>query len=124
MLVRATAFNPTLVLCAFDSQVDELEVSGNGVPTDPGDSISVEELVSQREANNYSILSRLREDEHSAELFSACVNDAKKGRMSHPVPLDFSALAEVSLSPRFGVEQGTADAAERTRRPMRTPFQE
>ena len=109
---------------AFDLQVDGLTVSGNGVPTDPGDSISVEELVSQREANNYNILSRLREDEHSAELFSACVEDAKKGRMSHPVPLDFSALAEVSLSPRFGVEQGAADAAVRTRWSMRKPVQE
>ena len=113
-----------LVLRAFVSQVDRLTASGNGVPTDPGDSISVEELVSQREANNYSILSRLREDEHSAELLSACVEDAKKGRMSHPVPLDFSALAEISLSPRFGVEQGAADAAVRTRWSMRKPVQE
>ena len=104
---------PSSVVRALALKVDQLTVSGNGVPTDPGDSISVEELVSQREANNYNILSRLREDEHSTELFAACVEDAKKGRMSHPEPLDFSSLAEVNLSPRFGVEQGVHDTVVR-----------
>ena len=57
-------------------------------------------------AINMRVLAKLREDEHAAQLHRACLLDAQKGRMTHPVLATAEHCVEYALSPRFSVEQG------------------
>ena len=66
----------------------------------------VDKLVSHRSKTNGSVISRLREDAHSASLHKSCSDDADLGRMSKPRPLHPEDALHYTLSPRFGVEQG------------------
>ena len=87
-------------------QVGELEYAGNGRPVVPKSTMSVQELDKECAAGNFKLLERLREDEHAALLLQACVDDAKKGRMTQPRELSFGDMASECFSARFGVEQG------------------
>ena len=52
------------------------------------------------------MLKSLKEDENSAVLWAKTIEDAKKGRMSMPVPLSEDDVQQFVLSPRFCVAQG------------------
>ena len=55
---------------------------------------------------NREVLKSLKEDENSAVLWAKTIEDAKKGRMSMPVPLSEEDVQQFALSPRFCVAQG------------------
>ena len=55
---------------------------------------------------NMRVLEKLREDEHAVQLHSACLHDAQKGRVTHPVLATAEHCVKYVLSPRFSVEQG------------------
>ena len=52
------------------------------------------------------MLKSLKEDENSEVLWAKTIEDAKKGRMSMPVPLSEEDVQQFALSPRFCVAQG------------------
>ena len=54
------------------------------------------------------MLKGLKEDEHSKVLWEKTLADAKKGRMSTPVPLHDDDVENFVLSPRFCIAQGCA----------------
>lgn len=87
-------------------QIENLPPAGNGVPCAEPASLSVEQLEEQSQARNCELIDRLREDVHSQHLFEACKSDWELGRMTEPAPLDLTAAAHETFSPRFAVEQG------------------
>ena len=90
-------------------QVGDLPFAGNGVRmVDNKAKQSVDALVVERERTNRKLLERLREDPHSEQLMEACVEDAMRGRMTLPKPLEMAELSRRNYSPRFSVEQGVA----------------
>ncbi len=66
----------------------------------------MDQLEAAREDTNGLLLQRLREDCLAPALLAACQEDASKGRMSEPKPLDLHEMAWSHFSPRFGIEQG------------------
>ena len=106
-LVRAYGPLRSDALTVHCVKVDELELSGNGVPIAPERDLTLEELLAQRLESNTELLRRMREDPHAVDLMDACEKDAELGRMSQPRVLEMHELEEFTLSPRFGVEQGT-----------------
>ena len=94
-------------ITCFVCQVDVLTPGGNGVPVTPKQELTVEQLQLNRATSNTSVIERMRTDVYADELWQACIKDAKAGRMTQPVPLQFEHLADRHLSPRFGVAQGT-----------------
>ena len=52
------------------------------------------------------VLHRLREDVNSASLMQQTRDDAKKSRMSEPVPVGDVDLSTIRISQRFAVDQG------------------
>jgi len=74
----------------------------------PVQEMAVDELVASRSEGNSKILSRLREDCHAQDLYDACMEDARLGRMTVPAPVGMDGVGELTISPRFGVEQGAA----------------
>ena len=59
------------------------------------------------------MLKSLKEDENSEVLWAKTIEDAKKGRMSMPVPLSEADVQQFALSPRFCVAQGRMLASPR-----------
>lgn len=103
--------------------VDKVKTSGQGVPKvkAPSQAMTVEEIVSNREQKNRALLESVREDKHAAKLTSLCRDDARMGRMRGPFePHDPSApkLDEVTITPRFCVEQGIKDDGSMKLRPI------
>jgi hypothetical protein len=68
--------------------------------------MTVDDLELNKFERNCTLLERLRENEFSEELLSACVSDAELGRMTSPRQLEMDELGEYVFSPRFGVHQG------------------
>ena len=91
--------------------VGSLSPSGLGVPVEPALPKSAEELRKGCVDHNRALLRQLREDEHSAWLLETTREDAKRGRMSWPVPLDGVDLEKVLLHPRFVVARIKADGS-------------
>ena len=68
--------------------------------------MSISELEADRGKRNKELIASLREDPNHAQLLAACKEEIKVGRMrdlrlAHEINLE-----AVTLSPRFGVEQG------------------
>ena len=70
---------------------------------------AVGELLQGRAAKNAELLAEVKADRHASELYETTVNDAMNGRMTWPQDAVGVCLDTVTLSPRFGVEQGTDD---------------
>ncbi len=58
------------------------------------------------ENHNQELIGSLREDTNAAALQDLTCSDARKHRMSWPVPVDSIDLKSIRLAPRFAVEQG------------------
>ena len=106
--------------------VGKLHRTGNGTPQAQPARKSVNELRQERSKTNAAVIQGLKEDpKWSRHLLKSCLDDHKKGRMamprlSHEVILEqvsttfshFSRICkmcvciQVTLSPRFAVEQG------------------
>lgn len=59
-----------------------------------------------RQDRNRRLITSLREDARSGDLWDMCAADAKLGRMTPPVFKLEAGTANVTLSPRFCIEQG------------------
>jgi hypothetical protein len=77
---------------------------------------AVGELLQGRAAKNAELLAEVKADRHASELYETTVNDAMNGRMTWPQDAAGVCLDTVTLSPRFGVEQGLkADGSSKIR---------
>ena len=63
-------------------------------------------LCQSREENNRKFIKTLKEGSRSGDLLEHCRKDLKAGRMECPRLAHECNLAEITLSTRFGVEQG------------------
>ena len=72
----------------------------------PYDATPQGELHKLREGTNMELVRSLKEAEHADTLFNSCIEDQKMGRMDSVRPVANRDLALITLSPRFGVEQG------------------
>jgi len=69
----------------------------------------LKQMIAERRERNGQILSDLREDANAKELLKSVVDDLQMGRISKVFDLDGIDLDSVSISPRFGVEQGVRE---------------
>ena len=95
--------------------VGGLPYSGIGEPGEEAALKDVEALRRSCYARNGTLLAALREDAHSTELLENTLNDAKRGRLSQPRPIDECDLDAVLLHPRFGVVQERCDGSNKLR---------
>ena len=72
----------------------------------PYDATPQKELHKLREGTNMELIRSLKEAEHADTLFDSCIEDLRTGRMDSVRPAASRDLALITLSPRFGVEQG------------------
>ena len=86
--------------------IDRLEPSGHYQAKAETAELSVQEVVEQRRARNDKLIKSLRPDEHARRLHQMTLEDAEKGRMTKPRPLQDSDLDQYNLAPRFIVCQG------------------
>ena len=61
------------------------------------------------------LLNELREDSNAKALLQLTRDDAAKGRMSEPVPVQSTDLSKVLLNPRFGAEKVREDGSKKLR---------
>ena len=89
--------------------------SGLGEPIEVVSFVPEEELQKDRLEQNKAIIGSLKRDPVLAEqLLKQCKDDAAMGRMNGPFTVHQVDLNMVTISPRFGVEQGA--------RPLATGF--
>ena len=104
-LARATGFadlDGVELLRKGASMIEELECSGMGTPLPQGLHKPAEMLRQTCRASNRALLAELREDPKAEELLRVTCEDAEKGRMSAPAPVDMQKLEHVRLNPRYG----------------------
>ena len=89
----------------------ELPYSGNGTQLDANGEKSIGQLRGACRSRNSKLLKTLKEDDHGVDLLAITRDDAKKGRMSWPVPAAGVEVGEMLLHPRFAVEQTRADGS-------------
>ena len=110
-LAHVTNFTDVAAVTLFSSgagMLNELETSGLGEPVAskarPDDS-----LRENCQRNNDELAAGLRQDDNAEQLMELTLVDVELGRMTEPVPYDAQDMAQVHLSPRFGVEQEKED---------------
>ena len=84
----------------------KLPMSGIGRPEQSKPHESVEKLYATAEEGNLKIAGKLKQDEHSGELFSQTLKSAEMGRMTAPRPIEEADLSSIRVSQRFSVKQG------------------
>ena len=94
-----------------------LSPDGIGQPAEEcGDMPDLALLRGRCEAHNRELIESLREDVNAVELHELACGDARKHRMSWPVPVDCVDLQAVRLAPRFAAVQGVlSDGSPRIR---------
>jgi hypothetical protein len=101
---------PVLGLCACALEHGVLCLhfarTGLGEKRDYNTAFSTKFLCQSREENNRKLIKTLKEGSRSGDLLEHCRKDLKAGRMECPRLAHECNLAEITLSPRFGVEQG------------------
>ena len=96
--------------------VGKLDETGCGTPHQYSEHQSLEGLAAGCLSHNQKLLSSLRQDEHSHELFNMTSVDARLNRMTEPVPSQFVDLSSIRLAKRFCVDQGLkADGSKKLR---------
>jgi hypothetical protein len=97
-----------LCACALEHGVLCLHFArtGLGEKRDYNTAFSTKFLCQSREKNNRKLIKTLKEGSRSWDLLEHCRKDLKAGRMECPRLAHECNLAEITLSPRFGVEQG------------------
>ena len=95
--------------------VGELDHAGVGEHVPCPSDASVEQMWQGRAQHNLSVLSKLKEDEHSRWIFEHSCREAEKGWNSTPTCASDSLLADVLLSPRFAFEQSRSDGSKKLR---------
>ena len=85
--------------------VGTLPRPGNGPAVAVTEQVDLEAFWDTAVDANIRTLQRLRDDEHAAELHSACTQDAELGRMTPPTAVTAAQCQECILSPRFGILQ-------------------
>ena len=91
--------------------IGTLQASGNGEAKTYPAPTPLSELQETALEHNAQLIGRIREDEHSQDLWEATQKDAGMGRMTSPVPVGGIDLAQVRLAPRFGVAQQRSDGS-------------
>ncbi len=91
--------------------VGKLHRSGNGTPMAQGAKYDLQLLLDERHERNLQIIASLRKDKNSKELLKNAVDDLKLGRISRVLDAESIDLGSISVSPRFGVEQGMGRCA-------------
>ena len=97
--------------------VGVLPCSGNGKPISQEAKFCLDTMAQEQFGRNSKMLVELREDKHADSLLTMTIEDAGLGRMSMPMNIDpyghgeFD-ISEISVSPRFSVEQGCAFCAQ------------
>ena len=89
--------------------------SGIGVPVERTSVKEEGDLWSSTCSHNTALLRGLREGEHSRWLLEATRDDARKGRMSWPTPIDSSVVESTLLHPRFVVAREKPDGSVKLR---------
>lgn len=88
--------------------IGELPESGNGLSIRPEYRLDVEDTLKKRHSINKKMLARMETiDEHVHLILEQTLLDCQLGRMFEIRPEDID-LNYHSISPRFGVKQGTA----------------
>ena len=94
--------------------LNELEASGLGEPM-ASNARAADALHFNCQKNNDELAAGLRQDPNAEQLMELTLADVALGRMTEPVPYVSAEMANVHLSPRFGVEQVKEDGSFKVR---------